>query len=229
MKKNLQNNVFTKNFYEKSAWKANKTVCGIDEVGRGCLAGPLVTTAVIIPCNKTHSLLKDSKTLSQKELLTAYRWITGHCKYCIGVTSNVSIDKRNIYNATLISMKRTLMNLLATLHENPQIILIDAMPLKITDTAYKNITVHHFCKGENKSTSIAAASIVAKVWRDQLMGKFEALFPGYYLKDHKGYGTKKHKDAIDQQKHTIIHRKSFLTKYFKSDGECEHEEQLSLF
>jgi len=102
------------------------------------------------------------------------------------------------------------------------------MPLKLHDTAYRDIAIHHFPKGESLSTSIAAASIVAKVTRDRLMSKFDAIFPGYTFRNHKGYGTKIHKKAIDKNKHTIIHRLSFLNKTFDR-GQNEYKQQNSLF
>jgi len=181
------NIVYKKNFLENQAWSQNNLVCGVDEVGRGCLSGPLVTSAVILPKQKDHRLLKDSKTLSQKELLEAYNWITKHCQYSIGLSSNQEIDKLNIWQSTLIAMKRAVITLIVTSSVKPSAILVDAMPLKLQDTAYKQIPVYHFTKGESKSTSIAAASIIAKVYRDRLMRKLDTIFPGYHLKDHKGY------------------------------------------
>ena len=225
--KKTVNNVFRKNFYEKTTWEANNVICGIDEVGRGCLAGPLVTAAVILPLYKHHNLLKDSKSLTQKELLQAHRWVTRHCKYSLGIVSNNEVDKFNIWQSTLIAMKKALLHLLAISDQKPSSILVDAMPLKLCHTAYSNIPVYHFTKGESKSTSIAAASIVAKVERDRIMGKLDAVFPGYQLRNHKGYGTKKHKNAVKKQKHTIIHRVSFLNKSF-IDRDYDNQEQLTL-
>jgi len=226
MVKKVKNIVFRKNFYEKTAWTNNSVVCGIDEVGRGCLAGPLVTAAVILPPNKHHHLLKDSKALNQKELLQAYRWIIQTCKCSIGIASNREIDKFNIWQSTLIAMKRALLNLLAHSDTTPSAILVDAMPLQLSQTAYTAIPVHSFEKGESKSTSIAAASIVAKVSRDRMMSKLDSVFPGYQFRHHKGYGTKKHKDAITNNKHTIIHRISFLNNCI--GGDYEYKKQLSL-
>jgi len=220
--------VFRKNFYEKTAWAADKVVCGIDEVGRGCLAGPVVSAAVILPPNKKHRLLKDSKTLTQKELLQGYNWIVKHCKYAIGIASSYEIDKFNIWQATLIAMKRATLNLMIQAETKPSAILVDAMPLKLMHTVYNQIPVYSFPKGETKSASIAAASIVAKVTRDRMMCKLDSVFPGYLLRTHKGYGTKKHRSAIDTQKYTIIHRVSFLNKIVIID-EYEYEEQLSFF
>ncbi len=200
-----------KNEFEQAAWDKQQVICGIDEVGRGCLAGPLVTAAVILPVNKTSRLIKDSKLLNEPERLKAYKWITKHCWYSYGIVNNRIIDKYNIWQATLIAMKKALMHLLAISPRIPSTILVDAMPLQLFDTHYKDIPIHYFPFSERKSSSIAAASIIAKVKRDGLMGKFDAIFPGYHLAQHKGYGTKKHKNVLStEQQHSIIHRLSFL-------------------
>lgn len=201
---------FNKNHYENAAWEAQSVVCGIDEVGRGCLAGPLVAAAVILPIGKINRLLKDSKLMTPEEREKAAKWIKKHGKYAIGIVHNRIIDQNNIWRATLIAMKKALVNLLALYPQAPAAILIDAMPLNVADTAFANIPVHHFPFGESKSSSIAAASIIAKVTRDELMNRFDTVFPGYTLNEHKGYSTPKHKAAIKEQSHTIIHRISFL-------------------
>lgn len=202
----------TKNLFEKTAWAENRLVCGIDEVGRGCLAGPLVTAAVIIPANKHHPLLKDSKILSPEEREKAARWITRHCWYGFGMVHNRLIDERNIWQATLIAMKRALVQLLATAPHAPQAILVDAMPLSLLDTSYRDIPVYYFPKGESLSTSIAAASIIAKVKRDAIMSALDPVFPAYAFGQHKGYGTKQHRCLIQEHNHTIIHRQTFLSE-----------------
>ncbi len=199
---------FTKNFFEISAWEQKSTVVGIDEVGRGCLAGPLVTAAVILPF-KTNRLLQDSKLLEAHERDEAYAWIIRNCAYQIGIVHNRIIDQHNIWQATLMAMKKALVNLMAQPITRPSAILVDAMPLTLADTDFGNIPVYYFPKGERKSSSIAAASIVAKVTRDALMGKFATLFPGYDLEQHKGYGTKSHQACIKALGQTIIHRTSF--------------------
>jgi ribonuclease HII len=203
---------FNKNFFEKAAWDEQKVVTGIDEVGRGCLAGPVVTAAVILPINKPNRLLLDSKLLTPEERVKAYNWIVKHCWYGVGITHHRLIDQRNIWQATLIAMKKALVNLLAVCPQKPSAILIDAMPLNLFDTDYKDIPVHYFPIGERKSSSIAAASIVAKVTRDRMMEQFDIIFPGYKLKDHKGYSTPTHKKLINVQQHTIIHRLSYLDR-----------------
>jgi len=217
----------TKNHFEKSAWLEGKLVCGIDEVGRGCLAGPLVTAAVITPANKHMPLLKDSKILTPEEREKAARWILKHCWYGYGIVHNRLIDERNIWQATLVSMKRALVQLLATSPHIPQAILVDAMPLSLLDTSYRDIPVYYFPKGETLSTSIAAASIIAKVKRDMIMNSLDPLFPAYSFGQHKGYGTKLHRDAIDEKEHSIIHRQTFLNES-DHDPESDQSNQQSI-
>ena len=127
-----------------------------------------------------------------------------------------------------MAMKKAVLNLMATCPDRPSAILIDAMPLKLLDTDYKNIPIHHFYKGESLSTSIAAASIVAKVTRDRLMGIYESIFPGYSLAQHKGYSTPQHKHAVLTLGPTIIHRTSFLGKTLNIETD-ESKNQQTLF
>lgn len=216
-----------KNQFEKEFWGQNRLVCGIDEVGRGCLAGPLVTAAVILPLNKTNPLLKDSKILTHAQRLKALSWIQKHCWYGIGVVHHRLIDHHNIYQATLISMKRALLHAFMNCPEQPAAILIDAMPLDLSDTSYREIPVHYFPKAEKKSSSIAAASIVAKVKRDAIMSNFESIFPGFYFSEHKGYSTQKHMDSLKTQRPSLIHRNSFLRNTTSLDESKRDEEQQS--
>jgi len=209
---NLQSGIFSKNSFESEFWAKNQTVCGIDEVGRGCLAGPLVTAAVILPLGTNNPNLQDSKIMTEKERLQAARWITKNCSYGFGIVHNRIIDTHNIWQATMIAMKKALMQVMATSNHRPGAILIDAMPLDLSYTNCKDIPVYHFPKGEQLSSSIAAASIIAKVKRDAIMDKLDSLFPGYYFEDHKGYGTKKHQQAIATLSNSIIHRTSFTLK-----------------
>ncbi len=220
--------IFRKNAFEIDSWSKNNVVCGIDEVGRGCLAGPLVTAAVILPPYKTHPLLKDSKIMTERERLKAYGWITKHCWYGIGIVHNRIIDHHNIWRATLISMKKALIHVIVSAPMRPEAILVDAMPLELSDTSYYGIPVHHFPKGERKSSSIAAASIVAKVRRDAMMQRFDPIFPGFHLASHKGYSTQKHIDALSVQKHSIIHRKNFLRNLTMFTQGRSNDEQQSL-
>ena len=167
----------------------------------------------MLPKGKTSPLLKDSKILSPEERLKAFVWIQKHCSYGVGITHHRLIDKHNIWHATLIAMKKALLNVLAIAPEEPSAIIVDAMPLQLLDTSYKNIPVHYFPFGEQRSSSIAAASIVAKVRRDTLMVRLNETFPGYYLGQHKGYSTSLHKKIIREGgDHLIIHRMSYLNR-----------------
>ena len=193
-----------------AAWQDNLLVVGIDEVGRGCLAGPVVAAAAILPVNKASRMLKDSKIMTPQERQSAFAWITKHCWYGVGIAHHRLIDQHNIRQATLIAMKKALINVLESSQRRPAAILIDAMPLDLSDTAFHDIPVHHFSYGESKSSSIAAASIVAKVTRDAMMELFDAALPGYVWAENKGYGTAAHKIALRKQDRSILHRLSFL-------------------
>lgn len=219
MTKIRQTGNIKKNSFELAAWSDQAVVVGIDEVGRGCLAGPLVAAAVILPINKAHRMLKDSKIMSADEREKAFLWIKRHCSYGIGVVNHRIIDKQNIYRATLLAMKKALLHLLQSYPGRPCAIVVDAMPLDLADTHFHDIPVYHFPKGETKSSSIAAASIVAKVTRDAMMESYDLVIPGYALTSNKGYGTAVHKVALQSHDSSIIHRKSFLTKLCSSESE----------
>jgi ribonuclease HII len=219
--------IFKKNAFEVESWSRKRVVCGIDEVGRGCLAGPLVTAAVILPKNTRSRLIKDSKILTPQGRLRAYSWIVQNCWYGVGIVHHRIIDKHNIWQATLIAMKRALVHLLAIAPQAPESILVDAMPLELSDTTYRGIPVYHFYKGETKSISVAAASIVAKVKRDAMMARFEPLFPGYHLAVHKGYCTKKHRHSLSIQPPSLIHRKTFISTALATTDCADYDEQQS--
>lgn len=221
---------FLKDFHELMAWKSLGVVCGIDEVGRGCLAGPLVTCAVILHPNKKSRMLKDSKLMTESERLKAAQWILKNSWNSYGIVHHRIIDQHNIWQATLIAMKKALINLLAISPYKPQSILVDAMPLTLLDTAFATIPVHHFNKGESLSSSIAAASILAKVKRDAMMTALDPLFPGYLLGQHKGYSTAIHQKAVFDLERSIIHRQSFLKKLIKPDfmHDKSHEKQQTI-
>lgn len=213
--------------FEATAWGANQLICGIDEVGRGCLAGPLVTAAVILPANTSFHLLKDSKTLSEAQRLKAYDWIAANAWYATGIVHRRIIDEKNIWQATLIAMKKALVHLAAHCPQQPSAVVIDAMPLNLSDTSYADLPVYSFCKGESLSPSIAAASIVAKVKRDALMKRLNIVFPGYYLADHKGYATEKHTAVLWAKPKSLIHRVSFATPTIrKQELHCEREQTI---
>ena len=136
---------FKKDFYETGAWQQQQLVMGIDEVGRGCLAGPVVTAAVILHPGKKSRVLKDSKLLTQEELLNGYRWIIQNSWYSLGIINYRLIDKINIYQATLRCMHRAALQLLVLMPQKPVHILVDAMPLVIN--AFEGDIIH-FLIGE---------------------------------------------------------------------------------
>lgn len=222
-----------KNSFELAAWQNNHYACGIDEVGRGCLAGPLVVAAAVIPQHTTYSLLKDSKAMTEDERNKAFAWITKNCWYATTTVSHHIIDTINIYKATQYAMRKAFMQLVETIpfeFNKLTHVLIDAMPL-VVDPAYthQDLAFYHFIKGESKSSSIAAASIVAKVTRDRLMEKMGPYFPSLALEQHKGYGTKQHIDFLLSNGPTIIHRSSFITEIRPHKERKNHDEQQLLF
>lgn len=181
--------------------KGFKIIAGIDEAGRGPLAGPVVAAAVILPFDKRFNGLRDSKKVPEKERETIF-WdlICGSIDIGIGAVDPKVIDRINIRNATIMAMKKAVSDLLY----KPDLLLIDAM--KISDIEIDQISL---IKGESKSASIAAASIVAKVTRDKLMYHYDSLYPQYGFCKHKGYATKEHIEKIIAYGPCEIHRKSF--------------------
>jgi len=183
-------------------YSKNKLIAGCDEAGRGCLAGPVVAAAVILPKKFKNSLLNDSKLLSEKkrEILKSIIEEQAH-HYSIGIVSNIEIDKINILNASFLAMHRAI----DSLNIIPELLLIDGNRFN----AYKNINHKCIIKGDGKYLSIAAASILAKTYRDNLMKKIDVEFPYYSWKNNKGYPTKQHRDAIKNIGISKYHRKSF--------------------
>jgi ribonuclease HII len=213
----------TKNFFEKDAWKDAFYVCGIDEVGRGCLAGPLVVAATILPINTRYNLLKDSKTLTPIQRIQAAIWIKKHCFSSIAFASPAIIDKYNIYRTTLLTMKKAFNQLLSTTlipHKRIKYLLVDAMPLKLDGSCYPStLQIRHFNYAESFSNSVAAASIIAKVTRDTLMESMTSLFVNYKMGKHKGYATHEHIKALISYGPTLIHRKTFTPKACKPEND----------
>lgn len=200
---------FKCHMYEKEAWARGELICGIDEVGRSCFAGPVVAAAAILRPGAKHRLLKDSKLLTPEEREIVYRWLKKNSVSCVGIASHRVIDKINIYYATLVAMKRAVIQLVAQAPARPALIVIDAMPLRMS----LDIPIIAFCNGEKKSASIAAASIIAKVTRDALMSRIDQAIPGYAWSSNKGYGTVVHRKALRQSGRTILHRVSFLKNF----------------
>lgn len=181
--------------------KGFKLIAGIDEAGRGPLAGPVVAAAVILPFDKRFNGLRDSKKVPEKERESLF-WdlLCDSIDIGIGVVDHDLIDRMNIRNATILAMKRAIMDL----QHKPDLLLIDAM--NIPDMEMDQISL---IKGESKSASIAAASIVAKVTRDKLMDHYDRQYPEYGFGKHKGYATKEHIEKIIAHGPCEIHRRSF--------------------
>lgn len=177
-------------------------VCGVDEAGRGPLAGPVFAAACILPEGFDTDGLNDSKKISEKKRDMLFERITQSTAiWAVASADEEEIDEINILNATFLAMKRAV----CKLSEKPDILLVDGN--RYPQTGFKEKTV---IKGDALSYSIAAASILAKVSRDRYMQELDALYPEYQFAKHKGYGTKLHYEMIKQYGISPVHRKSFL-------------------
>ena len=187
--------------YEKELYQAGyQTIAGIDEVGRGPLAGPVVAAAVILPPGCKIKGLNDSKKIPKKKHQEIYQAVLDKALAVgIGLMNSEIIDQVNIYEATKLAMKEAL----SKLSLKPDYLLIDAMKLDI------DIPQESIIKGDANSLSIAAASIVAKVTRDKLMADYDKEYPGYDFAQNAGYGTKSHLQGLERHGVTPIHRKTF--------------------
>jgi len=176
-------------------------IAGIDEVGRGAWAGPLVAAAVILPHNYKIKDVKDSKKLSAKTREQLFLKITKNAiQYSISIISHNIIDQIGIQQANIKAFRNTI----TKLKIKPNYLLIDGKEISTHPLPYE-----YLVSGDNKITSIAAASIVAKVTRDYIMQEYNKRFPEYGFSQHKGYGTLFHRQAISKHGLTTIHRKSF--------------------
>lgn len=190
--------------FEKE-YSDHQAICGIDEVGRGPFAGPVVAGAVILPKDHPILYLNDSKKLSEKKREELYEVILKEAVATgIGMASPARIDEINILQATYEAMRMAISNLAV----QPDLLLNDAVT--IPEIEIMQIPI---IKGDAKSVSIAAASILAKVTRDRLMVEYEKVFPGYDFASNKGYGTKAHIEGLKKLGPTPIHRMSFIHKY----------------
>ena len=175
---------------------------GCDEAGRGCLAGPVFAAAVILPKDYKNKILNDSKQVSEiKRKLLRIEIEKEAISYAVGVVDNNEIDKINILNASFLAMHRAI----EQLKYNPELLLIDGNRFK----SYKKIPHECIIKGDGKFLSIAAASILAKTYRDEFMEEADIQFPDYDWKTNKGYPTKAHREAIRKVGITPLHRKTF--------------------
>lgn len=197
----IQEKYLEMSVFEQAAYEhGHEWVAGIDEVGRGPLAGPVVAAAVILPKNEQILGLNDSKQLSEKKRNMFYDEIQQKAiAIGIGIIDETKIDEVNIYEASKLAMIQAVEKLAV----KPSYLLIDAMTLDLPIQQEKLI------KGDARSVSIAAASIIAKVYRDDLMKKYDELYPGYGFGHNAGYGTKEHLEGLAKQGITPIHRKSF--------------------
>ncbi len=198
-----KNRLLAMSFFESKLYQEGyRNVCGVDEAGRGPLAGPVVAAAVVLPKNFLLKGLNDSKKVEKKRRKELFKQIVEDKKihYATGIVDTSEIDKINILQATLLAMKIAIENLILP----PDYLLIDGnISPKVP---YPNQTL---VKGDQLSLSIAAASIIAKCMRDEIMEKYHTLWPNYGFNSHKGYGTKKHLEAIQTFGPCSIHRKSF--------------------
>ena len=188
--------------FEKKAWSAGQNrVAGVDEVGRGPLAGPVVAAAVILPANRRIRGLKDSKLLTPDQRETLFPVIQDAAEAVgIGIVEAPIIDQINILEAT----RRAMLEALSKLSVPPDLVLIDAIRLPTLTIEQQPII-----KGDRLSATIAAASIIAKVTRDRLMLEYDQVYPEYGFARHKGYATEEHLQAIDRFGPCPIHRRTF--------------------
>ena len=193
--------------FEKELWMhGTEFIAGVDEVGRGPIAGPVVAAAVILPKNAQFAGINDSKKLSEKKRLVLEKLIKENCvAWAIGAVGPTVIDEINILEASKLAMRQAI----AKLPVHAEHLLVDAVKLPVA------IPQTDIIKGDAKSISIGAASIIAKCHRDRMMKVYDKIYPQYGLGGHAGYPTKAHKEAVFEYGYTPIHRKSFKLKPIK--------------
>lgn len=188
--------------YERQAWRAGlRLVAGIDEAGRGPLAGPVVAAAVVLPSDFDPTGIADSKTLTAVQREQCYNriWLEAH-SVGVGVVDREIIDQINILRATHLAMLTAMEDLCL----KPDFCLVDGLPVPYLPAPHKAVV-----RGDSLSVSIAAASIIAKVTRDRLMCQLDRIYPGYGFARHKGYGTVEHLSAMSDLGLSPEHRRSF--------------------
>lgn len=204
---------------DKRLWRKHNLLAGVDEAGRGPLAGPVVASAVILPKNFYNPEVDDSKRLSVVKREELYGIITkAALSYSFGIIEPTIIDKINILNATKLAMLEAINDL----NHRPGVILIDAV--NIENLPFKQIAL---IKGDTLSISIAAASILAKVKRDAIMQEYHKLYPQYQFHKHKGYPTKLHRQCIKEYGPCPIHRMTFRLLGSNLDRVTENPENCS--
>lgn len=207
MKEKEQKRLIKLKEIEKDLYKEGfEKICGIDEAGRGPLAGPVVIAGVIMPQDSMIEGVNDSKKVSEKKREKLYDEILQEAiSYSVAIIGQDIIDDINILNAT----KKGLTNVIEKLDIKPDLILVDAL----TQIDTKGIPYNSIIKGDAKCYQIAAASIIAKVTRDRIMRQWDEIYPQYGFISHKGYGTAKHIEAIKEYGLCPIHRRSFTKKF----------------
>lgn len=197
--------------YEENLYNEGyKYICGIDEAGRGPLAGPVVVGAVVMPRDSKLEYVNDSKKVTEKRRELLYDQITNTAlAYGVGIVSQEEIDELNILNATKKGLHVALGQVIENLKTKPDIVIVDA--LREIDTY--GITYESIIKGDATCYSISAASIIAKVTRDRIMEEWDKVYPMYGFSKHKGYGTANHISAIRQYGPCPLHRKTFITHF----------------
>ena len=197
--------------YEENLYKEGiKYICGIDEAGRGPLAGPVVVGAVVMPRDSMLEFVNDSKKVTAKRREKLYEEIKKEAiAYGIGIIPQEEIDEINILNATKEGLHTALGEVIEKLKTKPGIVIVDA--LREIDTF--GITYESIIKGDATCYTISCASILAKVTRDRIMEEWDKIYPEYKFAKHKGYGTKEHIEAIKKYGPCPIHRKSFITHF----------------
>lgn len=196
----------------KKYYLKNRVEAGTDEAGRGCLAGPVVAAAVLLPADFYHPLLNDSKQLTEKQRDILRPFIEKHSlSYGVSYVFEAKIDEINILQASILAMHLAIEKLAI----EPEHIIVDGNKFK----PYKNIPHTTIVKGDAKFMSIAAASVLAKTYRDDFMQNLDLEFPNYHWRKNKGYPTLIHRKAIQEFGITVYHRKSFrlLPEQFKLD------------
>lgn len=195
---------------EEKLWKkGHKVVIGIDEAGRGPLAGPVVAGAVFIPKKdfsrlRKNKFIRDSKELTPKKRKEVYEFLIGSVKWGTGVVSEKMIDRINIFQATRLAMKKAIKDFEKRNKIKTDFVILDGMMKIDIEQKQKSII-----KADKKVLSCSAASIIAKVTRDEMMIKYDKKYPLYNFKQHKGYGTREHAKKLKKHGPCPIHRKSF--------------------
>lgn len=211
MKENEEERLTNLKKYEENLYNEGvKYICGIDEAGRGPLAGPVVVGAVVMPRDSKLEYMNDSKKVTAKRRDVLYDEILDTAlAYGVGIVSQEEIDELNILNATKKGLHIALGQVIEKLESKPDIVLVDA--LREIDTY--GITYESIVKGDATCYSISAASIIAKVTRDRIMEEWDKIYPMYGFEKHKGYGTKAHIQAIKECGPCALHRKSFIKNF----------------